>query len=139
MVLKIASGVFIGGLALFAAIKGPGAIGRLMDERRQDNAHSILHNTTPEKLILKCGKPEHDTTTYYKGTDKRTEFRVIIYKAKYHDELHFTYFRNLSEPDNWGLVSVGDNYFKTKSDEIVLFDMPCIENPDSVTGWKPAK
>lgn len=72
-ILKVAVGVFLGGMAIFLAINAPGWIDKARHEKWYADARKAVDGLTPDLLIQRCGKPQKDVT------DKTITTRFIRY------------------------------------------------------------
>jgi hypothetical protein len=128
VVLQVAVGVFLGGIALFLVFRFWGMLGQ--------KSESLVLPMTPESLISKCGKPLSDTEDTgprpYRGT------RTMEYKRAdgIHEFLSFVWVDkttvNLTPAENpngeWGFGGMKDmaQSYETRASQVQV--LPCLDS-----------
>lgn len=82
MILKIAAGVCAGILAALALINAPAWFEKARQQSLEDDARSVIWNTTPNVAITKCGKPFYDgPSTLMTGEEYADIYRDLRFDA----------------------------------------------------------
>ena len=126
--LKIAVGVFLGGMAVFATINMP----RWAEEHRDERARTIIYSTKVNTVLKTCGKPIKDST---EALTPDITLRHLYYKGPYSDTVMLE-FISIDKSKSWNYQGMTDvlstdetSGQKREKPTDQLFWLPCLD-PD---------